>query len=81
MIDRDQMMLDRIARLESQALDGIAPHVAEGSRLLEAQRRVDQALAWLTYARHGCDPADAVGLARTHTHLIRARDQIRKALT
>ena len=81
MIDRDQMMLDRIARLESQALDGIAPHVAEGSRLLETQRRIDQALGWLTAARRGCDPADAVGLAQAHTHLCRARDRVKQALT
>ena len=81
MIDQDQLMLDRIARLESQALDGIADRVAEGSRLLETQRRIDQAVGWLTAARRGCDPEDALGLAQAHTFLCRARDQVKQALT
>lgn len=81
MIDTYQLLLDRIATLEDRAVDEIGPTMPEGSRIMECDRRVVLAIAWLTLSRQVVDPADSIRLAKAHTHLLRSQELIRKAVT
>jgi hypothetical protein len=81
MIDTYQLSLDKIATVEDRAIDAIGPAMPEGSRILEADRRVVQAIGWIKLARQVTGPDDAVHLARAQTHLLRALDLIRETVT
>jgi len=81
MIDTFQLMLDRIATLEDRAVDEIGPSMPEGSRILECDRRIVLAIGWLHLSRQIVDPADSILLAKAHTHLLRAQELVREAVT
>ena len=80
MIDTYQLLLDKIATTEDRAIDGIGPSMPEGSRVLEADRRIVQAMAWTQLARQTATGDDAVCLARAFGHLKKAQDLIREAV-